>query len=105
MSDAPARGTLLIFGTGYIGEHVAQVAAEEGFAVLGTTRQLQRQQELGKKGVLTPLIFRGSDPISDDVIDGQLSDVTHVLSTIPPKAGSDPVLAQHARNMRRPYGM
>ena len=35
-----ARGTLLVFGAGFIGEHVARRAAEHGYAVLGTTRRL-----------------------------------------------------------------
>ena len=89
------RGTLLVFGAGFIGEHVARRAAEHGFAVYGTTRRREREKELGRRGVMQPLIFRGSEPLAEDLVQSQLADVTHLLSTVPPSGGADPVLVQH----------
>ena len=94
-----ARGTLLIFGTGFIGEQVARHAAECGFRVLGTTRRRgPRVAELYKNGILQQeaLRFTGTEPLPEAVIANELSEVTHVLSTIPPSLGTDPVLEYHA---------
>ena len=95
-----ARGTLLVFGAGFIGEHVARRAAEHGYAVLGTTRRRERAKELTKRGV-QPLLFRGSEPLADEVVESHLSSVTHILSTVPPSAGADPVLAQHRETLEK----
>ena len=100
-STSTSPTTLLIFGAGFIGEHVAKRAAARGFSILGTTRRVgDRELELGQRHIRT-LIFDGSSPLSDDLIDRHLASVTHVLSTVPPLEGFDPVLAHHARTLQR----
>ena len=98
--SAALRGTLFIFGAGFIGEHVAKQAARCGYSVLGTTRRRSRVAELTQLGVVQdPLLFRGDEPLPEDVVRSQLSTVTHVLSTVPPNLGDDPVLVHHARTL------
>jgi nucleoside-diphosphate-sugar epimerase len=100
-STSTSPTTLLIFGAGFIGEHVAKRAAARGFSILGTTRRVgDRELELAQRHI-RPLIFDGSRPLSDDLIDRHLASVTHVLSTVPPLEGVDPVLAHHARTLQR----
>jgi nucleoside-diphosphate-sugar epimerase len=61
---------LLIFGLGYVGSAVAQAAVAQGFTVAGATRSSTAAVHL--------------------------AEVTHLLSTVPPDAAGDPVLARHA---------
>jgi nucleoside-diphosphate-sugar epimerase len=96
---AQRRGKLLIFGTGFIGEHVARRAVESKYEVLGTTRRRQRAKELATRGTVQPLIFRGVGPLPEELIESELADVTHVLSTVPPSAGVDPVLSHHTSTL------
>ena len=96
-ADGTAAGTLLIFGTGFIGEHVARLAAARGYSVLGTTRRVgAREVELSRLGGVRPLVFQGTEPMPEEVVERHFPAVTHVLSTVPPSDGADPVLAQHA---------
>ena len=91
------RGTLLVFGAGFIGNHVAKRAADYGYAVFGTTRRRERSKELAQQGVLQPLLFRGAEPLDADFAETHLSGVTHLLSTVPPSDGADPVLTHHRK--------
>ena len=88
--------TLLLFGAGYGGERVARHALDAGYTVYGTTRSERRAAELQRCGV-TPLVFRGEQPLPESVLGRLLPSVTHVLSTVPPSRGRDPVLEHHAR--------
>jgi len=63
---------LLLFGPGYVGAAVARAAGNAGFAVTGVTRAT----------------FADADEA--------LVRATHLLSTVPPDAAGDPVLARHA---------
>ena len=97
MPSPGGSGTLLIFGAGYAGEAVARRAISEGYTVYGTTRTEKRAAELEEHGV-RPILFRGSEPIREQ-LDVLLAETTHVLSTVPPHNGVDPVLHHHAQTV------
>jgi nucleoside-diphosphate-sugar epimerase len=70
---------LLIFGMGYCGAAVAGMARGAGFAVTGTVRH-------------------GAEPatVPFDAAAPAIAHATHLLSTVPPDAHGDPVLALYA---------
>src|SRR3954453_22225442 len=68
---------LLIFGLGYSGGAVAKAAQAAGFAVVGTSRS-------GSPGCIG---FEQAGPV--------LATATHLLTTVPPDAAGDPVLARY----------
>jgi nucleoside-diphosphate-sugar epimerase len=70
---------LLIFGLGYCGAAVAGAARGAAFAVTATVRQA---------------VARESIPF--DAAAPSIATATHVLSTVPPDAHGDPVLARYA---------
>lgn len=70
---------LLIFGLGYSGRAVAEAARGAGFTVRGTVRSA---------GPEDALAFAQADAV--------LAAATHLLSTVPPNASGDPVLARYA---------
>jgi nucleoside-diphosphate-sugar epimerase len=69
---------LLIFGLGYCGRAIAQVATASGFSVIGTTRG----------GLDGSIRFDAAEP--------EFAQATHVLVTAAPNEAGDPVLAQYA---------
>jgi nucleoside-diphosphate-sugar epimerase len=73
--------SLLIFGLGYSGSAVATAAQAAGFAVMGTSRSAT----LGRVG------FDQAEPV--------LATATHVLTTVPPDAAGDPVLARYGASL------
>jgi nucleoside-diphosphate-sugar epimerase len=78
------RGSrLLVFGLGYVGRAVADAAAAAGFAAIGTTRSVAASSG----GGVTTIDFANAA--------SAMTQVTHVLSTAPPDASGDPVLARH----------
>ncbi|MGC8477549.1 MAG: SDR family NAD(P)-dependent oxidoreductase, partial [Acetobacteraceae bacterium] len=69
---------LLILGLGYAGRAVAAAARDAGYAVAATSRN-------GTSGTVA---FPEAVPA--------IARATHLLTTIPPDAAGDPVLARHA---------
>jgi nucleoside-diphosphate-sugar epimerase len=69
---------LLIFGLGYTGTAIAEAAKAVGFNVAGTTRT-------GTAG-----------SIRFDAAHAEIQSATHLLTTVPPDATGDPVLAHYA---------
>jgi nucleoside-diphosphate-sugar epimerase len=69
---------LLIFGLGYSGSAIAEVARSAGFSVSGTTRA-------------------GSDgSVRFDAAEMAIRSATHLLTTAGPDGGGDPVLSRYA---------
>ena len=68
---------LLIFGLGYSGKAVMQLARTEGFTVTGTSRS------------------QSTETIPFEYADAVLATATHILVTAPPGADGDPVLARY----------
>ena len=85
MSDG-GSAHLLIFGLGYSGTAVAQLARAAGHAVTATSRTAA--PSVAPEGVTL---------VDFDAAGACLQHATHVLSTAPPGAGGDPVLAHHGR--------
>lgn len=86
-------GRLFIFGLGFSARVVARAARAKGWQVAGTTRSGQAQG----LGDLTVHPFDRDHPLPEGALDG----VTHVLSSVPPDAEGDPVLAMAGEHLRR----
>ncbi len=73
-------GQMLIFGMGYAASHLADRLRARGWEVAGTTRD-------GRAGSIA---------FADDVaVLAALRSATHILSSVPPAEGFDPVLARY----------
>lgn len=77
-------GTLLSIGHGYSAQALARRLQARGWQVIGTTRSEDKAARLRAEGI-EPLIWPGT-PLP-------LARVTHVLSSVAPAEGGDPVLA------------
>ena len=83
---------IFIFGLGYVGQHLAHSLSAHGWHITGTTRTP------GKLKDKVPshwqiIAFDKDRPIPD--LSDRLSVCTHLLTTISPLSGTDPVLAIH----------
>lgn len=88
------ENTLLIFGLGYVGAYAAYHALQKGYRVFGTTRTGKLNAEV--ISAYPDTNFSGVSVISFEDLQ-TLSDVfqepiTHILVTIPPQNGKDPLL-------------
>lgn len=73
-------GQMLIFGMGYAASHLADRLRARGWEVAGTTRE-------GRNGSIA---------FGDDgAVLTALRSATHILSSVPPAEGTDPVLARY----------
>ncbi|MBR0552474.1 NAD(P)-dependent oxidoreductase [Stakelama marina] len=77
---------LLIFGLGYTASRLAAALGEHGAVVQGTTRD-----------------GRGGSIRFDDreAVETAIAAATHILSSVPPADGADPVLASYGEALRR----
>ena len=73
-------GQMLIFGMGYAASHLAGRLRARGWDVTGTTRD-------GREGSLA---FD-----NEMAVRGAMCEATHILSSVPPVEGVDPVLARY----------
>jgi nucleoside-diphosphate-sugar epimerase len=80
----PTASHLLIFGVGYCGAAVADAARGAGFTVTGAARQVPARGE------------DRSQAVPFDAAAPAITEATHLLSTVPPDADGDPVLARYA---------
>jgi nucleoside-diphosphate-sugar epimerase len=87
--DAEKRKRLFCFGYGYSAAALARLLAVDGFTVAGTTRDPEKIQTLLSQGVAA-WVFDGRERIAADALNG----ASHVLVSVPPLDGADPVLAQ-----------
>lgn len=79
--------TLLSLGHGYSAAALTRRLGS-GWRVIGTTRSAEKAARLAREGV-EPLLWPGAD------LGPAIKAATHVLASIAPDAGGDPVLAQH----------
>lgn len=79
-------GTLFSFGHGYCAQALARQLVPRGWRILATTRSPDKARALDQPGI-TPLVWPGSD------IGPALDSADHVLISIAPGQGGDPVLA------------
>lgn len=90
---------LFCFGLGYTAARLARRLAARGWSIAGTTRDVdRRQRELGEP-TWSLYAFDGGCPIAE--LDRALAGTTHVLHSIMPDGGGDPVLRWHADALPR----
>lgn len=87
---------LFCFGLGYSATKLADKLLDQGWRVSGTCRSMEKFPELKSMGI-TPYIFSDDLPL-ENVWD--LDSVTHILHSIPPKDGSDPVFENHIDDIK-----
>ncbi|SEK70058.1 Nucleoside-diphosphate-sugar epimerase [Roseovarius azorensis] len=80
--------TLLSFGHGYSARALAAKFLPQGWRIYGTTRSAQKAAMLAREGV-TPVLWPEGD------LTESLENATHILVSVAPEAGGDPVLALH----------
>jgi len=84
---------IFIFGLGYVGRHLAHQLSRRGWAVSATTRQPDRLAgQIPESWTVLP--FSADTALMQ--LDAHLSRATHLICSIAPQAGHDPVLAHHA---------
>ena len=82
-------GHLFCFGLGYCSQALARTLQAEGWRISGTCREPERQARLRSRGITAHLFDR--EHLLED-IEAAFAGVTHVLHSIPPDDGGDPVL-------------
>ncbi|MBU4531698.1 MAG: SDR family oxidoreductase [Hoeflea sp.] len=88
---------LMIFGAGFSGLAIARALGGECSFAGGTTRGPGRFGELQAAG-LEPFIYEGGDPSPD--LRAALSKTTHLVMSIAPDSGGDPLLEAFAGGLR-----
>lgn len=89
---------LMIFGAGYSGLAIAREMTTVCESILGTTRTPQRLPELAAAG-LKPLLYSGGDIPA--AIAGEMKTVTHMIVSISPDNGGDPLLAAFSKGLKK----
>lgn len=84
------RPVLLVFGLGYTGRAIARDAIGRGWAVRATIRTPDHATAGAAPAGVVP-----AGVVLCPFATADLAGVTHVVSTIPPAEGADPVLARH----------
>ncbi|HSK41596.1 MAG TPA: SDR family oxidoreductase [Arenibaculum sp.] len=87
---------LFCFGLGYSALALIDRLQPQGWRIAGTTRTPGTAARLGARGIEVHPFDRGR-PIEDAA--AVLAGTTHLLSTVPPDAEGDPVLARHAADI------
>ena len=91
---------LFCFGLGYTAQRLAQRLAARGFAIAGTTRDVEaKAATLPADWQLFGFDADADDPRSDPALDAALAKTTHLLHSIMPGAAGDPVLRWHAARL------
>lgn len=84
---------LFCFGLGYTARVLAAALMGEGWTVAGTCRDEAARADLAADGI-DAFLFDRDRPLDDAA--AALGGATHLLSSVPPDAEGDPVLARHA---------
>lgn len=79
---------LFIFGLGYSGLEIAQLARAQGWTVAGTCTGIEKAESLRAQGIETHL-FDGTAPLAAASVGG----ATHILCSIAPGTVGDPALS------------
>lgn len=95
-------GSLFCFGFSYTAERLARTLLPQGWTIAGTAREADKRAAMQARGIAAwpfPL------PDAGKALEG----VTHILSSVPPRDGHDPVVAAHgaviAALPKRPQGL
>ena len=82
---------LLLIGHGYCARALGVLLLSQGWRVIGTTRSADKVSSMNSDGI-EPLIWPGNDL--------PLADVSHVLTSVAPGGGEDPVLSEAAEALK-----
>lgn len=88
---------LFCFGLGYTAGRLARDLLTDGWTVTGTCQTAARQAEWTAQGI-EAFVFDEKSPLAD--APAALAGTTHLLSSVPPVDGGDPVLMGHGGNIR-----
>jgi nucleoside-diphosphate-sugar epimerase len=88
--------TLFCFGLGYTAGFLARALKSEGWRVAGTSRDEGSCARLAGEGFAMHLLAPGRK-LADAA--AALEGATHILVSVPPDEGEDPVLAMHAADL------
>jgi nucleoside-diphosphate-sugar epimerase len=94
MSAAPP---LFCFGLGYTAGFLARTLGAEGWRIAGTSRDAAACARLAAEGFDMHL-FAPDRPLAAPAV-AALGAATHLLSSVPPDAAGDPVLAAHGADI------
>ncbi len=92
MMSATQQKKLFCFGYGYCSEYLGHSVMQQGWRVLGTTRDPEKRRDLLRRGIKT-YVFDYEHPLGDPyfILDG----VTHLLISTPPGDEGDPTFLMH----------
>ena len=86
---------LFLFGMGYTGAYIAQMATQAGFSVCATVRDKDRAQAITNYGI--PCFAYDGHIISDEMAT-EIRHSTHIISTVAPST-NDPVINSLSRTL------
>jgi nucleoside-diphosphate-sugar epimerase len=86
---------LFCFGLGFSSQALARRLAPQGFAIAGTCRTPEKAQSLKEQGIAAH-VFSPDQPLAAEALTG----TTHLLLSIPPDEGGDPVARQFAAALK-----
>lgn len=89
---------MFFFGYGYSASYLAKILRKEGWKLSGTTRSNSKVNKMWEHGV-EPHIWTGETPMEAPL--RVTKGVTHILHSIPPTQGFDPVMKHHHRLLSR----
>ncbi|MBK5921036.1 NAD(P)-dependent oxidoreductase [Rhodothalassium salexigens] len=91
-------GHLFCFGLGYSALALARAMVRAGWRVSGTVRTEEKARALAREG-FSVWLFDATAPLAEP--EAAFEGVTHVLTSIPPGDGPEPVLAHHRADIVR----
>ncbi len=92
-------GTLFCFGLGYSAQALARALLPRGWRVAGTCRTAERAAALAAHGI-DAAVFADAPGVRR-----RLAGATHLLASVPPGAGGDPVIAAYATDIAHHEGL
>lgn len=95
-ADGDDTPFLFCFGLGYTALAVARAVREQGFRIGGTVTCHDKRDALLQAGIAAE-IFSPEQPLADPV--ASLARATHVLLSVPPGSGGDPVFDAHSEDI------
>lgn len=96
------KNRIFCFGLGYATQALADNLASAGWRIAGTTRDPAARQAMIEKGWELH-IFDGDRPLENFA--DALAGTTHLLSSVPPDAAGDPVIAAHGGDIAKLKGL
>ena len=88
--DGSFVSRLFAFGLGYSAQALASRLSAKGWEIAGTVRDPATLERLAQRGYA---MARFAEAADKDAVANLLSGTTHLVHSIPPIAGVDPVLA------------